>query len=723
MARTYAILDGLNDEQLRAVTAVRGPVAILAGAGTGKTTAVTRRIAYQVAGGTFAARSILAVTFTEKAAGELKDRLARLGVDGVEARTFHGAALSQLGRLWPAYTGRALPDVLGSKAPVIASLANALPPPFKFLPRSELASEIEWAKNRMVAPDGYLDALERAGHEPPIPPELMLTVFQGYERRKDLAKRLDFEDMLALAVRLFDEHEGAAAEVRRRFAAFTVDEYQDVNALQQALLDRWLGGRDDVCVVGDDYQSIYTFTGASPDHLLGFGRRYPAATLVRLERNYRSTPQVLTVANALAHKMGGIRKQLRATRGDGGSPTARALPDAEAELAFVIRAVRDLHEQADVPLEEIAVLYRINARSEPFEEAFARAGIPYQVRDGAFLRRPGARSVLAALRRSTGPAAETVKAATDALGYDPEREADDDQETTRQADLGRMRALAEEFGIAHPGGSIAEFVAELSARFSADETRRPGGAGGSSPPPDEPGSGGSSPPPDEPGSGGSSPPPDEPGSGGSGPPTDEPGSGGSGPPPDEPGSGGSGPPTDEPGSGGSGSLRGVNLLTYHRAKGLEFDAVFLPRLLDGELPFRGKRNRTDPAEERRLLYVGITRAREHLFLSWPAEPRSKPSPFLAEIGVADAVRPLTRVRPEPRPSSDDPLFDRLRAWRAGRARSDGVPAYVVFHDATLHAIAERRPTDWADLARISGVGPTKLERYADEVLAIVSEAG
>ncbi len=646
MSATLAgeILDGLNDEQLRAVTAVRGPVAILAGAGTGKTTAVTRRIGYQVASGAFAARSILAVTFTEKAAGELKARLARLGVEGVEARTFHGAALSQLGRLWPAHTRQALPEVLGSKAPVVASLANALPPPHRFLPRSELASEIEWAKNRLVEPDGYLEALEREGHEPPIPAELMLRVFDGYERRKQRARRLDFEDMLALAVRLFDEYPRAGDELRARFAAFTVDEYQDVNALQQALLDRWLGPRDDVCVVGDDYQSIYTFTGASADHLLGFGRRYPNATLVRLERNYRSTPQVLTVANALATKMGGIEKRLRATRPDGPSPTARAMPDADAELAFVVRAVRELHEQEDVPLEEIAVLYRINARSEPFEEAFARAGIAYQVRDGAFLRRPGARSVVMALRRANGPLAPAVQATTDALGYAPDREADDDQETTRQADLGRMRALAAEYAAAHPDGSVASFLEELASRFSHEDNGR-----------------------------------------------------------------------------------GVNLLTYHRAKGLEFDAVFLPRLIDGEIPFRGKRNRSDPAEERRLLYVGITRARRHLLLSWPADPRSKPSPFLAEIGVADAVRPMTRVRPATgTPVSapgDGPLFDRLRSWRAARAKSDGVPAYVVFHDATLRAIADRRPADWAALAGVSGVGPAKLERYADEVLAIVREAG
>jgi DNA helicase II / ATP-dependent DNA helicase PcrA len=644
MGATEAILAGLNEGQRTAVTAVRGPVAILAGAGTGKTTVVTRRIAFQVSTATFSARQILAVTFTEKAAGELKTRLGRLGVDGVEARTFHGAALSQLRRLWPSHTGSPLPEVLASKAPVISSLANALPPPHRFLPRSELASEIEWAKNRRVRPEGYLEALERDDHEPPIPAELMHRVFDGYERRKQRADRIDFEDMLDLAARLFAEDPDAAGEVRRRFAAFTVDEYQDVNALQQALLDAWLGDRDDVCVVGDDYQCIYTFTGASPDHLLGFAERYPRASMVRLEENYRSTPQVLAVANALAGRMGGIRKELVATHPDGPSPTARVLASAESEVAFVVQRVAELREEG-VPAEEIAVLYRINARSEPFEEAFAAAGIPYQVRDGAFLRRPGARAVLATLRRADGSVQEAVVEATDRLGFSPEGEPDNDEEATRQADLRRMRALAAEFQAARPDASIAGFVEELGRRFAIEE-----------------------------------------------------------------------------------SGRGVNLLTYHRAKGLEFEAVFLPRLLDGELPYRARRNRTDrsdAAEERRLLYVGITRARRHLFLSWTQDARSRPSPFLADLGVTQPA-PTTRVRSRVgsgTTNGGDPLFDRLRTWRAGRARLDGVPAYVVFHDATLHAIAEGRPLDWASLAGVSGVGPAKLERYADEVIAIVRDGG
>jgi len=641
-------LVGLNDAQRLAAEAVRGPVAILAGAGTGKTTTITHRIAQQVRVGAFEPGAVLAVTFTEKAAGELKARLSRLGVEGVEARTFHASALRQLGTLWPRFTGRDVPEILNTKAQILNPIANGLPGAYRFLPRRELAGEIEWAKNRLVSPAGYLEAIEAEGRTPPLPPDLMHRTFQAYERTKG-DRRMDFEDMLLMLVRLLDDEPEAARIVRERFHAFTVDEYQDVNPLQQALLERWLGGRDELCVVGDDYQTIYTFTGASPSYLLTFPDRYPGATVVRLEQNYRSTPQVLTVANALARSLAGFEKTLRATRAGGPNPTARALADSGAEVAFVIGEARRLHDSG-VPWEQIAVLYRINARSEAFEEALAAAGMPYQVRDGSFLRRPGPRGVLARLRRidGTGDVAQAVSTVTDALGFDPEGDQADagEDEATRQADLARLRALATEYArAAMHDASVGGFVTELQQRFAPEREGR-----------------------------------------------------------------------------------GVQLMTFHRAKGLEFDAVFLPRLLDGELPFRARKSEADPDEERRLLYVGITRAREHLFLSWPREARTAPSPFLLEIGVVKPEAARAAAGPAPDRArapvavgaGSGPLFDRLKEWRRTRASSDGVPAYVVFHDSTLAEIAERKPRDWADLASVSGIGPAKLDRYADEVLSIVS---
>ena len=239
------ILEGLNAEQREAAETVRGPVCILAGAGSGKTTTITRRIAHQVASGAFAAGEILAVTFTDKAAGEMRERLARLGVGGVEARTFHAAALAHLHRYAPGSVGRILP----TKALLLRQIANALPPPYKFRPAGDLATEVERAKARRVRPEEYGASLGE--HEPPIPANLMHTVYREYERRKADRGEMDFEDVLERTVQLFETDEHARTDVRGRYRAFTVDEYQDVNLLQQALLDQWLGPRDDLCVVGD----------------------------------------------------------------------------------------------------------------------------------------------------------------------------------------------------------------------------------------------------------------------------------------------------------------------------------------------------------------------------------------------------------------------------------------------------------------------------------------
>jgi DNA helicase-2/ATP-dependent DNA helicase PcrA len=628
------VLAGLNPAQRAAASLARGPVAILAGAGTGKTTTITHRIAYQVASGAFPAERILAVTFTTKAAGELRERLAALGVDGVDARTFHSAALAELRWLWAAHTAEPLGEVLDHKARLLGPLARSLPMPYRFLPRRELAQEIEWAKNRGIAPDRYL--AELGDHEPPMPADLMLRVFDGYERRKAAAGRLDFEDLLAMAVRLLREFPGAAEAFRDRFHAFTVDEYQDVNPLQVALLDAWVGDRRDLCVVGDDYQTIYSFTGASPMYLTGFARRFPDAAVVTLRENYRSTPEVLALANTLSRGFGGEHRPLEATVASGPPPAAQAFASETAETDAVVDAIGLLHREAGVALEEIAVLYRINARSEPFEEALAAAGIAYQVKDGAFLSRPGPRAALPVLRRAGDePASIAVDRVVRELGYDPGVVPDVDEEATRQADLGRLLALAAEFASTDPDAAAGAFVDELGRRFSAERAGR-----------------------------------------------------------------------------------GVQLLTFHRAKGLEFDAVFLPRLVDGELPFRSGRARADPEEERRLLYVGLTRARRHLVLTWSREARSRPSPFLVELGLAGRA-----PAPTSPPTPDDPVFERLRRWRAERAKTDGVPAYVVFHDRTLAEIATRAPRDLDTLAEVPGVGPAKLARYGDDVLDVLARAG
>ena len=680
------IFRGLNPEQTRAVKAVTGPVCILAGAGSGKTTTITRRIANQVASGTFAAGSLLAVTFTDKAAGEMRARLASLGVQGVRARTFHAAALAQLRHLSSEAPGQILP----SKGVALRQIARSLPRPYRFRPVADLATEIEWAKNRRVTPDGYESSLE--GHTPPIPADLMQRVYRQYERSKNDRGLMDFEDLLERAIRMFQTEEWAREQFHGRYDAFTVDEYQDVNLLQQTLLEEWLGGGDNLCVVGDDYQSIYGFTGATPRYLLEMPKRFVRTEVIRLEDNYRSTPQVLAIANRLVPALGGAEKVLRAVNEDGDEPMIRLCSRPEAEMSLLRERIRALADNG-VAFEEMAILYRVNFRSEDYEEVLAGAGIPYQVNDGAFLTRQTARQMLSSLRRSSssGVAAEVRKLADKAGYVEDIPDGVGEQEITRQNDLARFVRLAEEFDDGKRTG--ADFVADIEARFGTE-----------------------------------------------------------------------------------GDGRGVQLMTLHRAKGLEFDAVFLPRVEEGELPF--KRSKSDEAviEERRLLYVGITRARKHLTISWVNDGKRKGSRFIGELrdGAAGVAGMPFRRPTEPTMAAavglevkvsggfsgtvvditeagalleldgggellvpfgepvtadgetmplgpaedvDKPLMDALKKWRLERAKSDEVPAYVVFHDATLEEIARRKPQSLEDLSEISGIGPAKLERYGTEVLA------
>src|SRR5690348_1668253 len=572
----HQIFDELNDEQRAAVEATRGPLCILAGAGTGKTTTITRRIAFQVATGAFQPGQVVAVTFTDKAAGELRSRLRALGADGVRASTFHSAALALL-RRFEGDPGR----ILSSKAILLRRIGNGLPGAYRFRPAGDLATEIEWAKNRRLTPETYRDWL--GDHEPPIPPDLSLRVFREYERRKDAEGLLDFEDLLERAARLLESDVEARATVHDRWRAFTVDEYQDVNLLQQSLLDLWLGDGDDLCAVGDDYQAIYGFTGASAEWLLALPRRFPHARVVRLERSYRSTAQVIELANRLVPRLGGSAKTLAPTVPDGPEPVV-------GPALSVVEHVRRLHAEG-LALEQMAVLVRTNARTSEFEEAFHEAGIPFQ--GASLLARDAARQLLKALRGRRGPAAEVVRDL--AVGQGLLAEIPDklgEREQTRQADLGRLVRLAED-----SGGEVEGFVAQLHERF------------------------------------------------------------------------------------GESAGRGVHLLTLHRAKGLEWEAVFLPRVEEGELPVR----RGDVEEERRLFYVGLTRAKRHLLVTW----EGKPSRFLDELGVPVAAAPLPKR--ERSALEQTPAVQALREWRLARSRADEVPAYVVFNDRTLAELASRTP--------------------------------
>lgn len=653
------LVHDLNPAQRAAVEATTGPVCILAGAGTGKTRVISRRVAYAIATDAVHPKHVLVVTFTEKAAGEMRERLAQLGFPGVQAQTFHAAAWRQLRYFWPRLSSTPLPDVLESKAPLLVPLQRSLPGGYKFTALKDLADEIEWAKARRIGPDGYQSAVDGTARSTPLPPDLFAGLFRRYERARERARKIDFEDMLARMLDGLEGNQDVAEEFRGQYRWFSVDEYQDTNPLQQALLEAWLGERRDLAVVGDEDQTIYTFTGASSEYLTGFPRRFPDATVLQLEQNYRSTPQVLAVANRLLARAGrGRAKRLVATREAGPEPAVVAFESASGEAAALVAEVRRLADLGAV-LEEIAVLVRTNAQIPPIEEALAEAGIRYQVRGELFFRRPEVRQALRLLRpRSDRAAGGGLVDAVEAIwfermGFRRDAEPDGEEARQRQASLVTLLGIAERLQEADERADLTAFLAELERR-ATDEVAGVGG--------------------------------------------------------------------------------GVNLLTYHRVKGLEFDAVLLPALEEGLLPIRQASTTAEVDEERRLLYVGLTRARVHLWLAWAARragPSGREQPRRPSRFLDDLVLPGERVRPRAVAAAvsqsagngarvrDSPLAERLRAWRRERARQDGVPPYVVFNDRTLAALAERRPRSRGELLAVEGIGPAKLDNYGEDLLRLV----
>ncbi len=661
------LLTALDPEQRAVATALRGPVCVLAGAGTGKTRAITHRIAYGIRTGVYRADHVLAVTFTARAAGEMRTRLRSLGASGVQARTFHAAALRQLTFFWPKVVGGAPPRLVEAKAQVVAEAARRVGLPADRTGVRDLASEIEWAKVSLVVPDEY--AVAAAAVDRPVPgghdAAAVARLMTAYEQVKDERGVIDFEDVLLLLAAMLAERHDVAREVHGQYRHFVVDEYQDVSPLQQYLLDQWLGGRQELCVVGDPSQTIYSFAGATPHHLLTFARSHPDAQVVRLVRDYRSTPQVVELANrviAAAGRGAVAPLELRAQRPDGPAVRWAAYADDEAEAAGIAAAAARLVADG-VPASQVAVLYRTNAQAEAFEEALATAGVPYQVRGGErFFARRDVREAIVFLRGGARVADAQVplgQAARDLLrnaGWTEQAPPTRGAAREKWEALNALAGLADEVEARArlTGGepaTVADLVAELDERAAAQHA-----------------------------------------------------------------------PTVE----------GVTLASLHAAKGLEWDAVFLAGLSDGLLPTSLAETPDAIEEERRLLYVGVTRAREHLQLSYArsrlpgGRATRRASRFLEALwpGAAGPARPARGGA-----GGDDELDPRTRAaldaltrWRAERARDLGVSTGRVLATHVLHTLARRRPASREELALVPGIGAQTLAVLGDDVLAVLASS-
>ncbi|MCD2187104.1 ATP-dependent DNA helicase UvrD2 [Actinomycetospora soli] len=699
VAADRSATDGLDPEQRAAVVAPRGPVCVLAGAGTGKTRTITRRIAHLVRTDQVRSGQVLAVTFTARAAGEMRTRLRDLGVGGVQARTFHAAALRQLRYFWPRAVGGEAWPLVENKVRFVGQAAQRAGAATNRESLRDLASEIEWSKACLVAPDRYVEAVAAAQRDTPAPADQVAQVYAAYEQLKNRAEQLDFEDLLIHTAGALEETAEVADEFRERYRCFVVDEFQDVTPLQHRLLDAWLGGRDDLTVVGDANQTIYSFAGASPSYLLDFPRRYPEAEMVRLVRDYRSTPQVVAAANtvigAARGRAAGSRLRLEGQRPPGPAPDFAEHDDEPAEAVAVAEQIRGLIDDGVSPA-EIAVLFRINAQSEVYEQALSDLGIAYQVRGGErFFQRTEVKNAIAALRTLAGrleggpdavvgaDVVTTVRAALGEQGLTdtpPAGSASDGAQRQRWESLRALAELATDLVEAVPEATFGAFLAELTTRMQAQH-----------------------------------------------------------------------PPT----------VQGVTLASLHAAKGLEWDAVFLVGLVDGTLPIQHADGDDEAVEEeRRLLYVGVTRARVHLRISWALArqsggrrsrrrsrflyglvPEDHPASRKPGSGIdggpkAKVARAACRIcgkaladagaqkigRCTEHPSDVDvELLDALRSWRSTEAKQRSVPAYVVFTDATLVALAEQRPQDTKGLVTIPGIGASKLERYGEDVLTMVRE--
>jgi DNA helicase-2/ATP-dependent DNA helicase PcrA len=534
--QSEALLENLDPEQREAAESLVGPTCILAGAGTGKTRTVTHRIAYGITKGYYAANRVLALTYTNRAAGELRARLRQLGIGAVSVKTFHAAALSQLEFFWPQFAGVPAPSVLESKARLISKVADEAKIRLDAGALRDFAGEIEWRKYSMLSMDEYAALVKSRPKVAGLSPAKNLELQRAYEEAKIKAQKVDWEDVLVLTLGMLRAEPRALAHVQQQYRFFTVDEYQDISPLQHALLDTWLGNHSDLCVVGDPNQTIYSFTGATSEYLQNFAARYPDANVIQLTRNYRSTQQIVSFANRLTTESS-IVEPLRSEGDVGLAPRSLSFATVADECAALAATIRTKLDQGVKP-SDVAVLYRVNGQSEAIEHALTQAGIDYQVRGGErFFSRPEIQNAIRAVRAEAvsnidKPLYQAVTEIVRSLGWQTQQPADKGSPREKWESLNSFLAITEELPEV---ATIADFAKELDERQRSQH---------------------------------------------------------------------------EP------VKAAITLSTMHAAKGLEWDLVFIVGLTEGYLPITYAQNESEIREEQRLLYVGLTRARKELTLSW-----------------------------------------------------------------------------------------------------------
>jgi len=659
------ILAALDPEQREVAQALTGPVCVLAGAGTGKTRAITHRIAYGVRTGTYVPNSVLAVTFTARAAGEMRTRLRDLGVIGVQARTFHAAALKQLSYFWPKVIGGAPPRIMEHKAQAVAEAARRLGLEVDRVAIRDLSTEVEWGKVSMVSAENYEQACQAIGRPAPVgfDHRTVARLLTAYEEVKELRGVIDFEDVLLLLGGMLQDNRAMAQEVRSQYRRFVVDEYQDVSPLQQFVLDQWLGDRKELCVVGDPSQTIYSFTGATPHHLLTFAKRYEDASTIRLVRDYRSTPQIVAIANGLLKSAPAKNAypvlELVAQREPGKQIGYSSYSDDEAEARSIAARIKRKIESG-TRAQDIAILYRTNAQSEAFETALSDASISYVVRGGErFFARKDVRDAMVLLRgavRSADPSdpLEThVSNAVANLGWSSTPPSGRGAARERWDALNALVVLAQDMQAKH-NATLVDFIADLDERARNQHA-----------------------------------------------------------------------PT----------VDGVTLASLHAAKGLEWDVVYLAGLSEGLMPISLAETDEAIAEERRLLYVGITRARLELELSYSQSRSGNSRSPRSMSRFLRGLWPHTSAQVSSRPASsryfgrdiampgniDEALLESLTAWRNGVAASAGITKSSVLPTAILERLATERPTTMESLMQIRSVGQDRAERWGQAVLAVIAE--